>query len=411
MAASIPEHSQGPQDSTLKQWSRRLAIVGLCVEIFFLVLRVSISVTQARLRADLPHFFVPLTGILISLAFLVIYPLLEKDTAGEQDLYKPPEPLPLPDNPRPPYPVQPVQPISLPNRQIILPSLKQQPQPPFIVPLEGNNPSECDDKADFSGNRYAVTDGVSQSFMPAQWAKIIARRFVERKSDFSPAAEQDFTAWLQKCSDEWEQWVRGEKLPQLEKEYPWTSWDKKVEEGAQTTLIGCSLFAAPEQTFTLYVTSIGDAYFFLFRRVPPLAHEQWVEMCPPDRPQGDNFTNTFKTLSAVDPERAEARARRSLDALQYYAYRAHVGDIILLVSDKLALWIYQQVMMNRQERLIELLMLSDIKAFRQFVFEEREARTLVLDDTTLFLIPLNEQLYRHLPPEQRGTNPVSPAGF
>ncbi len=442
MATSIRTNNELLRKYTLKQWAQRLAVVGLSAEVLFVIALLVISqFTQVTLQL----FITPLFGIFLALALLCISSLVEKISQEDEQerlaqqssgtsssksartvqravtlksrhsgtrqlppvsdgpvISQPPvyDPAPL----LPPSP-PPIQTSRVLNRRLTLPDTLRQDQQPFIVPLDGSNRDECDDKADYEGNRYVVTDGVAQSFMPAQWAKLIARHFVARQGDF--VSEEDFANWLQMCSLAWEGWVRKEKLPVLEQEYSWMSWEEKVQQGAQTTLIGCSLFKAEKGAITVRVTAIGDAYFFLCRRTPPdlAAGEQWIEMYPPTSPDGENIPNTLKTVAAVMDDRAEARIRRSWVSLyRDVTYRAHLDDVILLVSDKLALWIWKQVQYNADW--MKLLTIPNEQEFRTFVLEERTARRMTADDTTLFLIALNEQLYQKLLYEKQGTNPA-----
>ncbi len=89
-------------------------------------------------------------------------------------------------------------------------------------------------------------------------------------------------------------------------------------------------------------------------------------------PEGGNITSTFKTLAAVMLERADLRIQRSLAFLHRTSYDARVGDVILLVTDKLAYWIWQ-MLENQNLRWTELLKLADEKEFREFVRAERDA--------------------------------------
>src|SRR6266571_8592688 len=60
---------------------------------------------------------------------------------------------------------------------------------------------------DSDRRRYAVTDGVATSFIPAPWAKIVAEAFVRYPSDFHDGEqfdEQAFRLWLAQCSQEWQ---------------------------------------------------------------------------------------------------------------------------------------------------------------------------------------------------------------
>src|SRR5262249_32902927 len=71
----------------------------------------------------------------------------------------------------------------------------------------------CQDSfaADRPRGVYAVTDGVSNSFMPAPWARIVAQAFVSQQKPFANQAE--FTAWLDGAVARWRAWMHETWVP------------------------------------------------------------------------------------------------------------------------------------------------------------------------------------------------------
>src|SRR5205807_200650 len=118
---------------------------------------------------------------------------------------------------------------------------------------------------------YAVADGVAGSFVPGPWARIIAKGFVDRNGQF--ASKEMFQQWLMECSQEWHTWIEQHWLPTMNAirqhngDNP-GDWSNDIRQGAQTTLIGCTLYPNTQATNAptqVDVSAIGDGECFHFR--------------------------------------------------------------------------------------------------------------------------------------------------
>lgn len=248
----------------------------------------------------------------------------------------------------------------------------------FIFPKEeGNDPRYCADKCSMhNGNRrFAVTDGVSRSFLSPEWADIIATNYTHHPNDFR--TKEEFIAWLTICSQDWEQWARGWILD-AEKKGIYESWDEKIYEGAETTFVGCSIFLQPDDYYTVHVHAVGDANFF------------HLSTAQRDFRTYHAFPNTIPRThqSATDTLSTPSRRfQRTYDLLKKEKFAAQRGDYLFLVTDALMNWILTppEAAGNHLDKLLQI---DRESKFRSFVMSERGERRLEEDDTTMLIIPL-----------------------
>ncbi|MHB8596810.1 MAG: hypothetical protein ACYDER_08365 [Ktedonobacteraceae bacterium] len=274
--------------------------------------------------------------------------------------------------------------INGPSKQFQNPLVLQSPSPvklhwlSFIVPKEGDDPALCADKREKHDQngvyRYAVTDGASASFLPAQWAQILAEGFVHLNRDFDEPA--DGIAWLRACSQQWSQWVDTTWIPQLGRD---KDWSRDKAQGAQATLIGCSFsYQALQQTGTanIVVIAVGDANFFLVRPLDENLdrYEYWSFPCT--RPE--DFGPVPETL-------ATAEQLIPLTQFKRISYSIQRGDYLFLTTDALAQWTLSQIF-HKDNPWQLLSKLSTFEDFHAFVVEERDKGELESDDTTMLRI-------------------------
>ncbi|HEX6798455.1 MAG TPA: hypothetical protein VF116_12165 [Ktedonobacterales bacterium] len=194
---------------------------------------------------------------------------------------------------------------------------------------------------------YAVTDGVSRSFMPAAWARIAAQAAIAHPDPFGD--EVEFAAWLDAAADLWRGWMHEVWLPQARastghsarastgRPYGSGDWGDEIDgQGAQTTLVCCSIGEQTQRrgpkTVRVDVTAIGDAECLLFRQ----GAERWklVAAFPLEHPS--DFGATPATLATRrDPEHVAAMYR----SLRRGSFEARPGDRLALATDAVACWL------------------------------------------------------------------------
>ena len=201
----------------------------------------------------------------------------------------------------------------------------------------GKDPTQlCQDSfaCDPARRVYAVADGVSQSFMPAAWARIVARAAVAHPGPFG--GETEFAAWLDAAADRWLDWMHEVWLPRATSR----DWSAEIDgQGAQTTLVCCSIGERPRRggakSVRVDVTAIGDAECLLFR--PRTAGWELLVAVPLEHPS--DFGATPATLATRrDPTRAAAMYR----SLRRGSFEALPGDRLALATDAVACWLLAQ---------------------------------------------------------------------
>lgn len=255
----------------------------------------------------------------------------------------------------------------------------------FILPKEGEPLSKCQDSyaLDPARGRYAVTDGVSSSFVPRPWARIVAQGFVADPGTF--ADERRFAQWLDARAANWRTWMEQRWVPAINAQRAHSddrpeNWDTLIRaKGAQTTLVGCVLVPHLHyaERVSVAVWAVGDAAFFLVRQTS--SGWELVYAIPFQGPE--QFTSTPLTLATTGhPE----RTARTWEEMTRKTVTGQRGDWIILASDSLAKWILTQP----SAHVGLLLRTENARDFERLVQQERAAGRLEDDDTTLMTIPL-----------------------
>lgn len=259
----------------------------------------------------------------------------------------------------------------------------------FMLAKEGKPLVECQDSyAMHAAHRcYAVADGVAGSFVPGPWARIIARGFVERSGKF--ANKEDFQAWLVNCGQQWQSWIENRWLPtmhaQHERNGDWQgNWRDGLQQGAQTTLIGCSLVSNTEQhdlPTSATIFAIGNSEFFLFSPNHSGGYEIAETFPFSDPNEFSTHPDTLVTVQRTDLlERAWVRRKTTY-------INVFSGDLIVLATGALAKWLLMRVYQNSNTWL-PLLSSSSAAEFEQRVREELRNGLLEDDDLTMLVIPI-----------------------
>ena len=261
----------------------------------------------------------------------------------------------------------------------------------FILPKEGEPLVECQDRyaLNSSSRCYAVADGVAGSFVPGPWARTIAQGFVGCGGEF--ASKDDFQHWLADCSDRWHSWMEERWVPTMNalrerNGDPPGDWSNDIRQGAQTTLIGCSLHRGPDindVSTLVQVFAAGDSEFFHFS---PTGNGGWklARAFPFTDPAEFNARpHTLVSLPRADLlERAWLRRKTML-------INVYPGDRLVLASDTLAKWLLGQVRQGNASRWMPLLTCEDAGEFEQQIRNEFYIDHVEDDDVTMLIIPIS----------------------
>ena len=215
----------------------------------------------------------------------------------------------------------------------------------FILPKDPDRMCEDGFACDAAHGIYAVTDGVSQSFVSAPWARIIAKGFAQHPEAFND--ESSFTPWLDACATEWRDWMINTWMATLNDqrqkrgERP-GDWTGDIEDkGAQATLLGLALRGNGKQ-LEARVLAIGDSQFLLFHRGDKAGY-QLRGAFPLERPE-DFSLNPATLLTRRDPRLATlAWNKREATRVPLQS-----GDVIVLATDSVAKWLMTQALQEQR---------------------------------------------------------------
>ena len=261
----------------------------------------------------------------------------------------------------------------------------------FLLPKEGEPLVECQDRYALNEARrcYALADGVTGSFVPGPWARIVTLGFVERGGEF--ADKDDFQNWLADCSDIWHSWMETRWVPTMNAlrarsgDRP-GDWGNDMRAGAQTTLIGCTL--RPDNDINnpstlINVFAVGDCEFFLFS---PQADGGWK--LQDAFPFGDPAQFNARPTTLTTLPRADLLERAWLER-KTMLLNASSGDRVVMASDTLAKWLLTQVQSGNSARWLPVISCTDSVEFEQRIRHEFQQDNVEDDDITMLVIPIS----------------------
>ncbi|WP_442869298.1 protein phosphatase 2C domain-containing protein [Bradyrhizobium sp. CCBAU 11357] len=210
--------------------------------------------------------------------------------------------------------------------------------------------------------RYAVSDGASESFDSAGWAKILCRHYlrdINFGSDWIVGARHRYNAGRKVDLDDW-------------------SAQHASERGSSATLLGLTIsptniVAHGVGDTTMFICN-GSQNFTTFPAEPSGGYGNSPELLCSDSAQSrisetDDF---FLRHTLVHPA----------PAIGWY------GTTLIVVTDSLAAWIVEGPVEDRWLRLNELCAVRDRDAFQALCVGAMERRSLRKDDFALLVIEL-----------------------
>ncbi|MEO0035699.1 MAG: hypothetical protein RLZZ501_1722 [Pseudomonadota bacterium] len=226
------------------------------------------------------------------------------------------------------------------------------------VPKLETAPQENEDAACCWPQRglYAISDGASESYHSAAWARVLVRRFIahpELGPDWLAAAIAEYNTGFDREAMSW-------------------SAQAAFDRGSFATLLGLSV-SRPEERVRLL--AVGDSLAVLVssgRLVASFPYESAEQFAA--RPM----------LLSTRPERNEALLRpATLQAMTAeWGLKGTVNPRVLLMTDALGAWL----LADPDERLGRLLGLASAEAFADLVHEERVGKRMRRDDCTLLVL-------------------------
>ena len=232
----------------------------------------------------------------------------------------------------------------------------------LLLPKLHHEASECEDAIaiDTQTCRFAVADGATESFDARNWAQRLAQHWVQRKSTLTV---EEFREWVaaegRELHDSW----NGLTLS-------WYS-EEKARYGSFATLVGLELDLNAEPPSWRSI-ALGDACLLHCR------NKMLLKSLPLSGSEG---FNSGPVLVASDSSLHES----SMKSVVTDSGTCQDGDVLLLMSDAMALWCLQRFE-NRDLDVEQFLSTKTDEELREFFDAERMAGRIRNDDLAIVRI-------------------------
>jgi len=246
----------------------------------------------------------------------------------------------------------------------------------FIIHKLGEDYKGCHDRfcINEQERRFAIADGVSNSFFPAMWADLLVKDFCQTGFGNGFSIEESRKSWLEeminRCKDQWYKEVS--RL--LEKGMPFYTRNKfNMRESAAATIVALEFDSEEIMRWKLFC--LGDSYFFLFDRDLKMVEAHSSQLDGKTFDNYPDYLDSYKGLVRGKPQ-----------------WREGVGEeanTILMVTDALAEWIFYRK--DRPEELEQIFKVKNKEEFIEFVKKEKKKDVLKDDDITLVRIDIGKE--------------------
>ena len=228
--------------------------------------------------------------------------------------------------------------------------------------------AECEDWRDFdvAAGRFVVTDGSGEGFNVKNWARILARGFVQASPDLEDP--QVLNQWIADCRLAWRQTFDIQKLSDRQLE-------RFQRSGGAATLVGLTLGApsADDGSIPWRACAFGDACMFLVRD---------GRLCL-------GFPIADSVAFAAPPLTLRTKIDVPLPRALVAQGRARPGDLLVLATDAVSQWITAQTASGQAIDWDAFWNWDDAEwTTRVNGYRKGQGHTMKIDDSTLLLIEL-----------------------
>lgn len=240
------------------------------------------------------------------------------------------------------------------------------------VPKESAFPNDTEDMLEIANDnsRIVISDGASESFDSKTWAQIITSRFI-KQAELSQG-------WL---DDAIAEYAARYNLASL-------SWSKQAAfaRGSFATLLAVDHSSG---TDTIKLTCVGDSLAIF------LDGEQLLESFP--YAQAEDFQQRPELVCTNPLSNAFVSLEEFPTKYQkLWSLQGKINPIILCMTDALGEWALRHSQ-ESDPRWQQLAQIRDVTELEELVIQEREAKSLRVDDTTLVSISFFESENNELP--------------
>lgn len=246
-----------------------------------------------------------------------------------------------------------------------------------VVQKADEAPGDCQDAYDYNAelNRYAVADGVSQSFFPAEWARLLVNHFCNDPSPLNTDLflTRKWREWLAPVQQKWFEEIKGRVEQKRGHSGTHLRNSLAKREPAAATFVGVQVDAAQDGEGTRWHSMIiGDSCLF---------HITGDQL--------SSYTITKPSEFDYHPEHFASNGDLNRFEPRFVSGTLKNGDVLILTTDALAKWILTRHIAGEEERrdtltrLLELRRWSDLY---RFVEEARLRGETPLDDDDVALV-------------------------
>lgn len=234
----------------------------------------------------------------------------------------------------------------------------------FITSKDAEAYKDCADHYAFNlqSHRFAIADGVTKSFFPKLWSKILVEQSV------APTGATDCS--LEACQEEWLDQVTQRVSTPTVKWYTMNAFLRR--DAALSTLVSLDF---DEEEMIWSASAIGDSFLFFVPMGEEDNMDKWVKLSSKQEPvEFDNF-----------PDYLSSRGEGKGDI--QYASGNIVPGTFYLMTDALSEWMFEHqgdaLRLIREEW-------TDQNAFKQSVERLRRSGLLHDDDSSVLMIQVED---------------------
>ena len=252
----------------------------------------------------------------------------------------------------------------------------------FRTHKEAETREDCQDAYSIQSRRgrYAIADGATQSFYPAQWAKLLVEHFCE-DTDFlnrNILTQHEWSKWVEPIQQRWYEEIQQE-VKKHQEHFIRNRFSMK--ESAVSTFVGIEFEddLSEKKRLAWKVMIVGDSCLF---QISENTFHSYLMKRSSDFSNQPEYFASFAKDNKYKPEFLHGNAKK--------------GDVFLLATDALAKWILKAKERGQEywQKFWNTLSLIHTQAdFERFIENIRQDPQIPLenDDTTLIIISVGDK--------------------
>jgi hypothetical protein len=245
----------------------------------------------------------------------------------------------------------------------------------FIYHKNKESYKDCNDKisVNFNTNKFAISDGVTSSFLPDIWAELLVNEFVSKEGKIN----QEDPISLEKLQDKW--YDNAELFANQEGQ----AWFIKTffEEGrsAAATFAGLH-FYLEKQILNWEAIAIGDSFIFFIpnnKNDSEALVNKGIETVLPDKA---NFIfNNY-------PEHLDSTFLKPKGNYTQVTDKVLKEGVFFLMTDAVAEWFIK----NTPDALVQISQWNSLETFVTQIKKLRRSKKIINDDSSILIIEVSD---------------------